>query len=102
MKHRDSVTEVMLDHNGKSLQIGSTVQVGEPTQFDSHKEPFSGVLLEIMEERKVVMVRHPKDGEHVVDASNVSLLARAEEDFGQQAEAKPRERERLGGNSPHG
>jgi len=68
------------DKLGQMIQIGSTVRVGDPTVFDDYKEPFSGTVCEIMEERNTVLVRSETGKEFVADFRNISLLARADFD----------------------
>ena len=67
------------DKLGQMIQIGSTVRVGDPTVFDDYKEPFSGTVCEIMEERNTVLVRSETGKEFVADFRNISLLARADD-----------------------
>jgi hypothetical protein len=79
MKRKDVLKVVMVDGQGKEVQIGSTVRVGPPAKFDDYPEPFSGVVLGTMEERGVVLVQSEKGDQHVVEATSVSLLAKAED-----------------------
>jgi hypothetical protein len=79
MKRKDVLKVVMVDGQGKEVQIGSTVRVGPPARFDDHGEPFSGVVLETMEERGVILVQSEGGKQYVVEATSVSLLAKAED-----------------------